>query len=547
MNKQPAKTFGLGAPLSGGLMKLLLEAPSVGTKRVCARGSEIFSAIVHECCVNQGLEFSRNACAEGADLFFIEVSEGLLKDLKSKDRERTWLTLEAMLKPTGTLVLLYSSVTNKQNELLNAMEFPFSAEFTRAKKFELDITPTTELSSIVSLLVERKYEARIFTIDRNLLAPRFFEQFAYQRPKAYVHNNYFSTAGGGERSTLDYAFALDRLGFEVSLVSTNPQDLTLAEIISPFFDGETPSWKVEVFDNDRALSRALAERHVEVFVNHSYGSFVENRARVGIYAVMFPHEVERRTLQKLDGYQRLCTISPFTQAHVALLWGRVHQTTVLVPPISDSHIRCGFGSLKEKQKKILVIGRFNVLSHNKNQLMAVQSFVEMKKNGSLDPEWELVLVGNVNSTPENIEYVDACREAATGFPVSIRTNVALEELLQLYRSATCLWQFTGYGLSFGESPQRCEHLGLVAMDCFVHGVIPLVYERSGAALLIDEGITGWAFNSKEDLASQMQLIEQEWQRDSHAEMVRQLNSHAELFDTQAFTAGLKRILVEEWR
>ena len=547
MSTNIRNTLGPGAPLTGGALRALIGRAGLFDKRVTTRASDIVSAIVRECCAIKEVAFVDAAGDQGVDSIFVELTETMLGKLCSREQERVWLELEAMLRPGGRLILLSSRSCRERHADLQSVTIPENVEYRERDVLEASHEDAEVFDSVVSLLVDRGYNYHVFHQAAGRIATKFYAHSGHRLPQAYVLNNYLSTAGGGERSTLDYAFALDRLGFDVTLVSTAPQDLTVSEIVRPFFDKPPPNWKVEVFQSDEALSRALKEREVEVFVNHSYGSFLENTARVGLYAVMFPHEVPHHTLRSLKSYHRICAISPFTQIYVEHLWGRDLKTSVLVPPISDSHTHVQRVYAKDKRKQILVVGRFNVLNHNKNQLIAVQTFAEMKKSRVLSDEWELVVVGNVNATPENIKYVEDCRQAGAGLPVSIRTNVSFNELVQLYQASTCLWQFTGYGEPYGENPQRCEHLGLVAMDCLAHGVIPLLYDRSGAAMLLQEGITGWAFHTVEELSEQMSCVVQTLREPFHDSVIEKLYAQASLFDTTAFTASLRRVLVEEWR
>lgn len=539
-------SLGHGTPLTGAAMRALVGRDGLLERRVTARASSLVSALVRECCDLEESIFVEEPGDLGVDCVFVELSQSILHELSSVDQAKVWFEFEAMLRPGGRLVILSSRACREATSQVDSVTIPSDSEYCEVELSQPSSESAASLDSVVSLLVERGYNYVAFRQGRHASA-RFRAHSGHRLPQAYILNNYLSTAGGGERSTLDYAFALDRLGFSVTLVSTTPQDLTLAEVLRPFFDGPPPSWKVETFESDGDLALALKERDIDVFVNHSYGSFIENTARVGLYAVMFPHGIPHHTLKSLKSYHRVCAISPFTQIYVESLWGKDLKTSVLVPPISDSHRSSERVRATDKRKQILVVGRFNVLSHNKNQLLAVQAFAEMKRCGILDAEWELVVVGNVNASPENIAYVESCRLAGAGLPVSVLTNVTFDELLEVYQTASCLWQFTGFGEPYGENPQRCEHLGLVAMDCFAHGVIPLLYDRSGAAMLLQEGVTGWAFHTTDELKAQMDLVAREWGQPCHDSVIEALYAQSSLFDTTAFTATLRRVLMEEWR
>ena len=191
---------------------------------------------------------------------------------------------------------------------------------------------------------------------------------------------------------------------------------------------------------------------------------------------------------------------------------------MLPPPISTVHERGSRVQLSEKEKLILVIGRFNVRGHNKCQLDAVRAFVELKQRAVLSSDWKLVVAGHVNPNPDNETYVEQCRRVGLGHRVEVRTNISIEELCELYRRASFLWQFTGIELPFGVDPSKCEHLGLVALDCFGYGVVPVVYQRSGVAMMLNSGQNGFVFGSTRDLAGLMGLLGTHWKAAYHQQL-----------------------------
>ena len=323
---------------------------------------------------------------------------------------------------------------------------------------------------------------------------------------AYVYSNYLDTSGGGERSTLDFCMALDNLGFEVTLVTARRCKVSLKQLQENFGIPEKYSWKLKQFDSELHLGEEIKQKNVYLFVNHTFESYLANYAKVGLYLVMFPLPTLPPHIANLLTYDQICCISKFSQTYTKQHWYEDLPTDILYPPISNTHLKADKFPLHKKERLILQIGRFNVAGHSKKQLEAIKCFRQLKETKVLGSAWKMVVVGRVNSGAKNEEYVELCHEAARGAGVEIITNVSLETLQNLYQKAACLWQFTGFGLDFGDIPQHCEHLGLVAMDCFAYGVIPMIYQRSGMVPLVEYGRNGFSFGSYEELGDIMRAF-----------------------------------------
>lgn len=370
-------------------------------------------------------------------------------------------------------------------------------------------------------------------------------------PTAMVFNNHFRTAGGGERSSLDYASALRALGFRIILATDHRIEMNLEEITKPFgIEFDESHWKLEQYPGIEALQREIQEKKISVFVNHTYGSWVKNYALLGIYCVMFPHDFgrentfEREEIANIRTYNRIHCNSKFTEQYVHQFWAADLPTKVFVPPISKSHTYGLKSKFEDKEKIILNIGRFNVFGHEKHQLKAIETFVDGCKRGDFDPLWKLLVIGRVNEGRETHKYVEECRKTAKGYNIEIIVDASFEYIIEAYQRASYLWQFTGYGLEFGEKPDQCEHLGLVVLDCFSYGVLPLVYQRGGAALLLKHGEDGFVFRDSEDLLMTMKMLISEHGSFIHRRRFRRSQERFEEFRFEAFRGRLEHELCQ---
>jgi glycosyltransferase involved in cell wall biosynthesis len=319
-----------------------------------------------------------------------------------------------------------------------------------------------------------------------------------------LYNNYLATAGGGERSSLHFASALSDLGYSITFAVDQAVGLRLDDVMRPFGIEAREEWSLREYRGIGELYHSVINDGFEVFVNHTYNSFARNYAPIGFYSAMFPSPIGAAERECLGTYRNILCISSFTEQYVRRYWGEDLSTDILVPPISELHFERPEAGVAGKERLILCVGRFNVFGHNKNQLEAIRAFRSFIDGGILGRDWRLVIVGHINPNPETLDYVARCRALAEGYPIEIFTNLPLSELQSLYRRASYLWQLTGLGLDFGETPELCEHLGLVALDCFPYGVLPIAYQRTGVNSIIEEGRSGYTFANVEDLGTIMQ-------------------------------------------
>ena len=363
------------------------------------------------------------------------------------------------------------------------------------------------------------------------------------RAKALVYNNNFATAGGGERSALEVAMCLDQLGYEVILAMAQLTDVSIDQLKASFGIGIEYDWELQKHRSEKHLARAVQEQGIDLFVNHTFCSYMQNTAPLGIYMAMFAYATDPIELENLRTYNVIACISSFTEQYVRRRWGDDLRTAVIPPPISTVH--GGDCPFESKERLVLNIGRFNVRGHNKCQLEAVEAFCRLQNDGVLDQTWMMIVAGYVNESPENLAYLERCEQAASRARVEVQTNASLDELQQLYRRACCLWQFTGVNLPFGDAPERCEHLGLVALDCYSYGVIPVVYHRSGMTYLIEHGRNGYCFGGYEELSDIMGLLNRHFGGKLHQEIYGHCLEGAADHDFESFRSSVERVINAE--
>ena len=264
---------------------------------------------------------------------------------------------------------------------------------------------------------------------------------------------------------------------------------------------------------------------------------------------MFPDRLvfmDENCVQNLSTYDYFFCISEFTKLYTMRYWSECVKGKVvemLIPPISEKHLN-STTKFEDKEKLILNVGRFCVAGHNKNQLEAINSFKQLVDDGILDSSWKLEICGQYNDVADTVVYLKRCKEAAHGYNIDIQTNVPFNSLCNSYRRASVLWQFTGFGTPFGVKPEKCEHLGLVALDALAYGTIPVMFARSGASFVIDSGVDGFVFSDYAELKSIMAFIDKCYTTDFHLSFFEKAKAKAGAVSYKNFQENLMNILKE---
>jgi len=361
-------------------------------------------------------------------------------------------------------------------------------------------------------------------------------------PLAVVFNNFLRTSGGGERSSLDFAAAFCDLGYDVIVATDHQIQTTLEQACAPFGIELGDKCTLREFNGLGELQHFIQTGGCDVFLNHTFCSFIRNYAPIGLYTVMFAGPIGPSEVANLITYDRILSISDFTQQYVEVNWSEELPAQVLCPPISRTHLENASTSFVEKERLILNVGRFNVFGHNKHQLEAIKSFTRNVDSGVFSNEWRLRVIGQVNDNPETHEYIEACKAAAQEYQVEILLNAPLPVLQDSYRRASYLFQFTGLGLDFGQTPEHCEHLGLVALDGFAYGLLPIAYQRGGAAMIIRHAIDGFVFQNEEEIDLICKQIAESFGNEWHQHCFNAARTRVKEFAYPAFRDGLASLL-----
>jgi glycosyltransferase involved in cell wall biosynthesis len=180
------------------------------------------------------------------------------------------------------------------------------------------------------------------------------------------------------------------------------------------------------------------------------------------------------------------------------------------------------------------------MAHTKKQMEMMSAFAELhpRLRG-----WSYASVGGLNTRTENHEYFERVRHAAKGYPAIAEANVERPRLLELLARAKIFWHATGLGEDPNAHPELSEHFGIATVEAMAAGCVPVVINRGGQPDIVEHGVTGFLWNSLEEMQRYTELLAGDdalWKRLSEAARQR-----AALFSRARFLDRMTRTCIGE--
>ncbi len=337
-----------------------------------------------------------------------------------------------------------------------------------------------------------------------------------------IYNPYHDTLGGGEQYMFTFASYFLKKNHSVLYFTNNPGEVSLAE--ERFGISLSHLETRDVFDS----------RGLDVLLFYSDGSLPFSFAKKTYCIFQFPVPWVRLfspiTLLKRLRIADIIVNSEFTKKFIdKTFFANAH---VVYPSIHIDDYK-----EKKKEKIILSVGRLTKGMNAKKQEILIQAFQRMVDDGL--KEWKLILAGGILDADKDEEQ--RIRRMIHGYPIELLINISRDTLLDLYGEAMVYWHATGYGEDESNHPECVEHFGISTVEAMASGAIPLVYPAGGQKEIVEHGISGMFWKSKEELTERtLSLIKDQ----KKATLVRKKTiNRAKQFDTSIFYQTLDRIFL----
>jgi glycosyltransferase involved in cell wall biosynthesis len=206
---------------------------------------------------------------------------------------------------------------------------------------------------------------------------------------------------------------------------------------------------------------------------------------------------------------------------------------VIYPPV-DTHQQT-----RDKQNLILSVGRFTASGLSKKQLEMMTAFGEL--SNSLPSGWEYFSIGGVSDSIRDLEYFSRVKRLTSEYRAHALPNIERSGLKQLYEKARIFWHAAGHAED-DEHPELSEHFGIATVEAMSAGCIPVVIDKGGQTEIVEHGISGFLWNTLEELKKYTELLMRDEQL--RARMEQAARARATLFSRDRFVSRFLSLLEE---
>lgn len=352
--------------------------------------------------------------------------------------------------------------------------------------------------------------------------------------KVGIYSPYLDTAGGGERYILTIAEIASLthdvdVFLDTNLQKSNPEELkSLNErrlnlnlkganfINAPFGKGSN------------ALARSSFLKKYDVLVYLTDGSLFYSTAKKSILHIQSP--IINKPLApfnriKLNSWDLIIYNSSFTKENCQRYLPI--PSKIIYPPVDTERIKPG-----KKGKMILTVGRFfGYLKPKKHEEM-IDAFKEIVDKKEI-PGWSFHLAGGVEGEED---YLEELRARSKGYPIFFHPNIPFDDLVKLYGEASIYWHAAGLG---EDDPARMEHFGITTVEAMAGGCIPVVINKGGQREIVDDGQSGFLWDSIEELKEiTVKVVKDESLR---GKVAKGAQKRAENFSKEKFEEEIKKL------
>lgn len=331
------------------------------------------------------------------------------------------------------------------------------------------------------------------------------------------YNPYFDGFGGGERYTLTLACHWSKQ-HETHLF-WDDENIILESLQRFNLDLSRVKVVQNIFREKKLFKKLFLTRKYDVIFFLTDGSIPTSFAGHNILHVQIPFRRFPHASWKLSRYNAIVANSLFTKHNMDPKVGKRAQ--VIYPPIDTK----AFTSAK-KEKLILSVGRFN---EQKRQEVLVDAFKKMRL-----PGFRLVLAGGL--LPSDKVYFSKLKSVTRGSSIELQTNIPMNALSDLYGRAIIYWHAAGFG---EVDPVRMEHFGITTVEAMAAGCIPIVFNGGGQPEIVEEGETGFLWDTPDELVKKTEKILQAKTIES---IVSSARKKALVFDTSVFEEKYDQLL-----
>ena len=310
-----------------------------------------------------------------------------------------------------------------------------------------------------------------------------------------IYDPYLDDAGGGEKYMMTIAECLSK-NHDVDIFWDDKQDI---KIISDRFGLDLSKTRLvkNIFSKDTSIVKRIPEtKKYDALIILSDGSIPLTLSKKTFIHIQqpLPHiSPNLRSGLKLKKINAVFCNSQFTKSFIDKELNI--KSFVLYPPV-DIKMK----NLK-KENIILTVGRFRAkdvitgIDDYKKLPVMINAFKTLVKAGLKN--WKFILAVSVKDKDKDAFW--DLEKVAEDFPIEFLVNKSNDELWESYSKAKIYWHASGFGEDLNVHPEFAEHFGISTVEAMGAGAVPVVINRGGQKEIVKEGITGFLWDTLEQL------------------------------------------------
>lgn len=374
---------------------------------------------------------------------------------------------------------------------------------------------------------------------KSYIAPLLPARVASARKTAGIYTPYNIIPGGGERYLFSIMKVLAAQGYGLTLIVPELYSRLRISLVLDQLDLD--------LDGIDIITHTQAEAGAQFDLFYCLGNSLVPTSRamghINLFCCQFPFKTNedhtRQHLSLLKDYDAVICYSGFVEQeirkqlrHFEAPEPAIH---VVAPPVGI------VAEVDPQMAKsgILGIGRFFIGDHCKRQDEMVKA---MKALSELGADTSLDLVGSLHPEPIHRDYLANCRQMARDLPVSFHIDAPVSVLSGLLQRASIYWHGAGLGVDVKKWPEHCEHFGISVVEAMSARVIPVVVNNGGPSTIVEDGISGFHYGSREELVQITRAL-LSYSEDKLTELRDNAQARAQLYSFAAFEARFADILV----
>ncbi|UOA09538.1 glycosyltransferase [Methylobacter sp. S3L5C] len=323
-----------------------------------------------------------------------------------------------------------------------------------------------------------------------------------KKPTAAVFTLCSIIPGGEVKYLLAATEALIQAGYQVWLVTPEKYSYLRITKIAAILGLNLQGLSITTL----TMAEAMPRFDIFVAMGNEVTAPVKALGKRNFYCCQLPFPCTQDEINQqpnwMDDYEAFIVYSDFVKNHLIKQLVRYSIPSQVIhiinPPVDMQAFNLGI-----RRSGIISVGRFFTGGHCKQQDFLIRAFRKLYESGIRS---ELHLVGSIHPEPQHREYFLECQRLAQGLPVHFHVDASPSKLATLYASSFVYWHGVGFGVDATTEPEKCEPFGLSVVEAMSAGVIPLVVNNGGPAIIIQDNWNGYCYDTEDRLIELTQGI-----------------------------------------